>query len=560
MELKLFTMKKYMLYAGMLLALLALSCNEEEQFQELFSVAGSPVSVAKEGATVSFTINSTQGWTINKPADAGWITLLVAPTGKSSVEVSLIVTVNLTVNSRTATLVVTAADGRTENVVINQAANSLPAAAGTIEGLNANQCSTEGDMSVKLSVAPINAAAAYVWYKNGVEVAATPDGSYTVSTLGTATYTVAGRNIIGTGPVSPSKVVTLSLCLPDAAGPISGPSTATDCSADGVTIVLSVAPINLATSYVWYKNGAEIAGATGMSYTVPKTVGAATYTVAGKNDNGIGPVSAPKPLNIIVCPPVDVTGVTLSPTATTLTLGSTVLTAALTATIQPSNATNKTVSWSSNNTSVATVNNGTVTAVAVGNATITVTTQNNSRTATCVVTVTDWLGTVGFATNSTWVVNGKTWSDVVTATGCNKTDYDGSKADGRNNPGYTGNMFSWHAVHDYAARLCPSPWRVPMKQDFVDLDIALNGGSGNGRSNDMTSVNRYLSQWGLTWGGYLIGSNIYEQDVDRRYWTQEESNSSNGYYLYVQTTNNGAMNPQQAGNKSWGMAVRCIKD
>ena len=61
----------------------------------------------------------------------------------------------------------------------------------------------------------------------------------------------------------------------------------------------------------------------------------------------------------------------------------------ISATINPSNATNKTVIWSSNNQSVATVNgNGTVTAVAPGTATITVTTADGGKIASCTVDVT----------------------------------------------------------------------------------------------------------------------------------------------------------------------------
>ena len=82
---------------------------------------------------------------------------------------------------------------------------------------------------------------------------------------------------------------------------------------------------------------------------------------------------------------VSVTGVTLDQNSASIETGSTLQ---LTATVSPSNATNKTVSWSSSNTSVATVSNGLVTAVSAGNATITVTTSDGGYTATCAVTVT----------------------------------------------------------------------------------------------------------------------------------------------------------------------------
>lgn len=82
---------------------------------------------------------------------------------------------------------------------------------------------------------------------------------------------------------------------------------------------------------------------------------------------------------------VAVSSVSVSPSTTSLTVGGTT---SATASVSPANASNKAVSWSSNQTAVATVSaSGLITAVAAGSATITVTTSDGGYTATCVVTV-----------------------------------------------------------------------------------------------------------------------------------------------------------------------------
>ncbi len=81
---------------------------------------------------------------------------------------------------------------------------------------------------------------------------------------------------------------------------------------------------------------------------------------------------------------VEPTGITLDQSNVSIKIGGTVT---LTATVTPSNATDKTVTWSSNKTSVAKVNNGKVTGGSAGTATITATTSNG-KTATCTVDVT----------------------------------------------------------------------------------------------------------------------------------------------------------------------------
>ena len=85
---------------------------------------------------------------------------------------------------------------------------------------------------------------------------------------------------------------------------------------------------------------------------------------------------------------IAVTGVTLNKTEVTLNLESNAKTQ-LEVMVLPVNATNTSVVWSSDNTQVATVENGVVTAIGAGTANITVASAaDNSKTAVCKVTVT----------------------------------------------------------------------------------------------------------------------------------------------------------------------------
>ena len=81
---------------------------------------------------------------------------------------------------------------------------------------------------------------------------------------------------------------------------------------------------------------------------------------------------------------ISVESITLNKTELSLVKGAT---ETLTATVLPTTATDKAVTWESSDTAVATVENGVVTAVAAGKATITA--KAGEKTATCAVTVTN---------------------------------------------------------------------------------------------------------------------------------------------------------------------------
>lgn len=113
----------------------------------------------------------------------------------------------------------------------------------------------------------------------------------------------------------------------------------------------------------------------------PTTADTYTFTVTATNASG----SASKEFTLAITS-VSVTDVTLDKAELSLFTGESVT---LTATVKPDNATNKNVTWESNNTTVATVDtNGNVAAVAAGEATITVKTADGNHTATCQVKVT----------------------------------------------------------------------------------------------------------------------------------------------------------------------------
>lgn len=130
-------------------------------------------------------------------------------------------------------------------------------------------------------------------------------------------------------------------------------------------------------------DGLALNESTGEITGTPSAAGEFKFTVTATNDAGSD--SKEVALNVKSVP---VTDVTLDKQTLELYTGKS---GTLNAKVQPANATNKNVTWSSDNETVATVDtNGKVTAVAAGTATITVTTTDGSNiSAACTVTVKD---------------------------------------------------------------------------------------------------------------------------------------------------------------------------
>ena len=141
-------------------------------------------------------------------------------------------------------------------------------------------------------------------------------------------------------------------------------------------LTATVSPSNATNNTLtWSSSNTSVAT---VFYGVVEAVGFGTATITAKSNNG-KTASCTVTVN-----PIAVTGVSLNKTS--LSFIGTGSSQTLTATVSPSNATNKTLTWSSSNTSVATVSNGVVKAVGFGTATITAK-SNNGKTASCSVTV-----------------------------------------------------------------------------------------------------------------------------------------------------------------------------
>ena len=149
-----------------------------------------------------------------------------------------------------------------------------------------------------------------------------------------------------------------------------------------VTLLATVNPSNATNkSVTWESNNTAVA--TVVNGVVNFSgVGTATITVKTTDGNKTATCSV-----TVSAANVPVSGVQLAPTTLNKTVGDPSVT--LLATVSPSDATNKNVTWESNNTAVATVVNGVVNFPGVGTATITVKTADGNKTATCTVTVTN---------------------------------------------------------------------------------------------------------------------------------------------------------------------------
>ncbi|WP_462426211.1 Ig-like domain-containing protein [Anaerotignum lactatifermentans] len=233
-----------------------------------------------------------------------------------------------------------------------------------------------GSEKLTATVEPANATNQTVtWSSNNEQVATVADGTVTAVKAGTATIMVttadgsktAACEVTVNAPTKPVTNVTLE------------PTTLTLEAGSTGKLTATVEPSDATNQTVtWSSNNEQVATVADGTVTAVK---AGTATIMVTTADGSKTAACEVTVN---APTKPVTNVTLEPTTLTLEAGST---GKLTATVEPSDATNQTVTWSSNNEQVATVADGTVTAVKEGTAAITVKTADGNYQATCAVTV-----------------------------------------------------------------------------------------------------------------------------------------------------------------------------
>lgn len=204
--------------------------------------------------------------------------------------------------------------------------------------------------------------------------------NFTWNAVKEGTYTLTAVATDDSGDITVSSPVTIVVEHLAATGVTISPISAFIGIGETIRLISTISPSNASIkNMIWNSSDTMIASVSSSGLVTGITPGSASITVTTED----GSYTASSSITV----GIPVTSVSLWPILVLLDVDST---KQLTASIEPSDATNKNVSWNSNNTSVAIVSSsGLVTGVAAGLATITLTAQDGSKTATCIVSVSD---------------------------------------------------------------------------------------------------------------------------------------------------------------------------
>ncbi len=247
------------------------------------------------------------------------------------------------------------------------------------------------------------------------------------------------------------------------------------------------------------------------------SAGSAKITATAEAANS-GTVSAE--INITVSA-VSVTGVSLNKNALTLHVAEY---EQLTATIAPVNAGNQNVTWTTSDSSVATVANGLVTGMGNGTATITVTTADGGYTATCAVTVIESSGGGGASGSATISVSDipttyNTTSGNTSADGFTFTSYNVASS-------YTSGSMQWKKSSGYIENTTAIDGLISITieetsgKSFAGTLYSGTSASPSGNSQSVSSGNTYTFSGNPSYFKLEVGSSTgYTGDISLAYST-----------------------------------------
>jgi uncharacterized protein YjdB len=183
-----------------------------------------------------------------------------------------------------------------------------------------------------------------------------------------------------------------------------------------VQLSATVLPANASNQViVWSTSNPSVATVSNGLITAI-TSGSATITVSSTDGSNIFEVVL---VTITDIPVIPVSSITLNQTSATLHPTNTLV---LTATVVPSNATDKSVTWSSSSANARVSSSGLVTAVSAGSAVIRATNVSGNLTATCTITITVPVTSISISPTTTTVNSGSTIPLTITVLPSNATN------------------------------------------------------------------------------------------------------------------------------------------
>lgn len=272
---------------------------------------------------------------------------------------------------------------------------------------SAETISVDGTVTLTAAIAPDNATdKTYTWKSSDETIATVKDGKVTGVKAGEADITVtsaADSTKTATCKVTVQNVAVTSVDLTAASATVSTGST--------LQLVVALTPSNATIT----------SGSIVSSDTAVATVDEATLLVTGvKAGTATITVSVTDYAGTKVTKDLAIEVKDVAPTALTLSKSTLSLMAGgsetLTATFTPSNTTNKEITWTSGNESIATVAGGVVTAVGIGSTTITATSKADTNVvATCTVSVNPLAITMQTGVGGAWLHLKASWGSSASA-------------------------------------------------------------------------------------------------------------------------------------------------